>query len=228
MRRRGYPQIRWVGCRRAGEPRYRVEMVRRRAAGAIGALLAGCAAQSDPPVPTSSPTQSVTHEPSTEPAGTPGPTPFPTDQLPERLSDLVTEPVLPVEAREFTTDGAAAFTQYVTAAANWAYATGDATFLTGVCSTESAFCSGVAEDADLLLGEGRTRFGGLTEVEIRAVDLYPDQSDALVFGTAILSGYVDLDSNGGLLSQRERASADVIYHVAFVDGQWTLVAAANE
>ena len=233
MRRRGYPQIRGVGFRRARVPRYRVGMTRRQAVGAIGAitglaLLAACSGQPETPVPTSLPTQSVAPEPSTPPSGTPVLTPFPTDQLPERLSDLVTEPVLPDEASEFTTDGAAAFAQYVTDAANWAYATGDATFLSDVCSPESAFCRGVAEEANLILDEGRTRFGGLTTVEILAVELFSDESDALVSGSVILGSSIDLDANGALLTQGEGASANVTYHVTFIGGAWILNAAGAE
>ncbi len=232
VRRRGYPQIRWVGFRRAGEPRYRVEMVRRRAAGAIGAiaalaLLAGCGVQSQAPEPTSLPTQSVAPEPSTEPAGTPEPTPFPTDQLPERLSDLVTEPVLPVEAREFTTDGAAAFAQYVIDATNWAYATGDAAPLLDHCSEDSAYCQSVMAHAPEFEGAERTRFGGLMTLTVDSVELYADDAVAFVIGTASVGEATDLDTEGFKSGEVDQRDLDVTLQMQFTAGIWTLLLAGG-
>ena len=231
VRRRGYPQIRWVGFRRAGEPRYRVEMVRRRAAGAIGAiaalaLLAGCGVQSQAPEPTSLPTQSVAPEPSTEPAGTPEPTPFPTDQLPERLSDLVTEPVLPVEAREFTTDGAAAFARYIMDASTWAFAGGDASLLLSACDDTTSFCELATDAAPFIDGE-RVRFGGLNTIEVTDVELYADDQVAFVFAGYSREPSVDVDRDGYLLNEDSGAEYDVIFHLEYRDGAWMLQAAGT-
>ena len=84
----------------------------------------------EPPV--SAPTV-TTPTPAPAVAESDGPSPYATDQLPERLFVLVSEPVFPDAAREFTTDGAAAFSQYVVDAVNWAYATGDSDPLAAVC-----------------------------------------------------------------------------------------------
>ena len=109
---------------------------------AIAVLLAcaGCSTQADPSASTTGAveTPAPSADPSTEPdddPATPAPT-LPTD-LPEPLADLVTEPVYPEAAREFTHDGAAAFIQYVIDATDWAYATGDPSYLLDVCDEEA-------------------------------------------------------------------------------------------
>ncbi|MFZ2428994.1 MAG: DUF6318 family protein, partial [Propioniciclava sp.] len=210
-----------------------VGMVRRWAVGVIGtiavlALLSGCAGQSDPPVPTRLPTQSVAPEPSTEPAGTPGPTPFPTEDLPERLSDLVTKPVIPDEAHEFTADGAAAFAQYVIDATNWAYATGDAAPLLDHCSEDSGYCDSVATNASLMRDGSLSRHGGLITIVIQEVVLYSDHEDALLEADLALAEYLDIDALGYLVAEGPGGESAVILHMTFMGDAWRLDAAGNE
>ena len=233
MRRRGYPQIRGVGFRRARVPRYRVGMARRRAVGAIGAitglaLFAACSGQPETPAPTSLPTQAVTPEPSTPPGGTPEPTPFPTDQLPERLSDLVTEPVLPDEASEFTTDGAAAFAHYIIDATNWAYATGDVAPLLDHCSEDSGYCTAVSAEVGALNDAGLARYGGLGELAISSADLFSAEVDALIYGAVSLSAFVDLAADGSLSESGDSTETDVIFHLGYIDAHWRLEALGRE
>ncbi len=208
-------------------------MARRRAVGVIGviaglALLAACSGQPETPAPTSLPTQTVTPEPSTPPGGTPEPTPFPTDQLPERLSDLVTEPVLPDEASEFTTDGAAAFALYIIDAANWAYATGDAAPLLDHCSEDSGFCESVRANAGQLDEEGIVRYGGFATVEVASVDLFSPEMDALLAGTVTVTPLIDLDEAGIVVFEYDAETHQVNFHVTHSDGRWRLEAVASQ
>ena len=197
-------------------------------AGAVGviavlALLAGCSSQPDPPAAPSTPVETVAPEPSTEPDTTPEPTPFPTEDLPERLSDLVSEPVLLPEAREFTTDGAIAFAQYVIDATNWAYATGDAAPLLDHCSEDSGYCQSVMAHAPEFEGAGRTRFGGRDSALANEVELYPDDRVVYVMATFSRAPYIDLDRGGLLLHQREGEDREVIFAAEHVDGVWILI-----
>ena len=231
MRGRGYPQIRGVGFRRARVPRYRVGMARRRAVGVIGviaglALLAACSGQPETPAPTSLPTQTVTPEPSTPPGGTPEPTPFPTDQLPERLSDLVTEPVLPDEASEFTTDGAAAFAHYIIDATNWAIASGDPGRLLESCSDEAKYCQNVDADVTAERDGVVVRHGGFTHLEATQVDLYQDDHRAFVTGTVHREPYVDIDEFGAASTQVGGSEFEVVFQLVF-DDNWILEGAGT-
>ena len=206
-------------------------MVRRWVAGAIGAiaalaLLAGCAGQSDPPVPTSLPTQSVAPEPSTEPAGTPGPTPFPTEDLPERLSDLVTKPVLPEAAGEFTTDGAAAFARYIIDATNWALASGDPSLLLLSCSPDAKYCQNVEEDVTAERDGAVVRHGGASTVEATEVDLYQEDQRAFVTGTVHRDPYVDIDTLGVSIQQVDGSEFEVVFKLIFED-RWVLEGAGT-
>ena len=221
-----------MGFRRARVPRYRVGMARRQAVGVIGviaglALLAACSGQPETPAPTSLPTQSVAPEPSTPPSGTPEPTRFPTDQLPERLSDLVTEPVLPDEASEFTTDGAAAFAHYIIDATNWAYATGDAAPLLDHCSEDSGFCESVAEHAPVFGSGGLVRFGGLMTLSVDSVELYTDDDVAFAIGTISVGEATDLDAEGFKSGEVGQRDLDVTLQIQFVAGMWILLLAGG-
>ncbi len=207
-------------------------MARRRAVGVIGviaglALLAACSGQPETPAPTSLPTQTVTPEPSTPPSGTPEPTRFPTDQLPERLSDLVTEPVLPDEASEFTTDGAAAFAHYIIDASTLIHANGDVHPLLAVCSDGSGFCEALAEQAPSFADGSRVRFGGLSSIEVTNVELYADEQVAFVVADYSRDPYIDLDRHGALLEDVEGNEYPVIFHLTFQGDQWILETAGS-
>ena len=149
------------------------------------------------------------------------------DQLPERLSDLVSEPVFPDAAREFTTDGAAAFSQYVVDAVNWAYATGDSSFLLNHCAEDSGFCAGVRDDATMMVTDGRVRHGGMLSYAIDTVELYPNEDDAFVVGVTTVTATVDLDSDGRALTETDERELDVTMQMAFSDGGWTLLLAGG-
>ncbi|SNU02704.1 hypothetical protein SAMN06298212_1513 [Ruaniaceae bacterium KH17] len=203
---------------------------------AIAVLLAcaGCSTQGDPPEPTTGAVESPASsadpiaESSTEPdddPATPAPT-LPAD-LPEPLADLVTEPVYPEAAREFTHDGAAAFIQYVMDASNWADATGDASFLIDFCSEESEYCKSVANRAIMVASGEVTRFGGVVTADITSIELYSEESDALIGLSARLDPYVDVDAKQLILAESEGGAVDAVFHAEFRDNQWRLLAAGD-
>ena len=199
---------------------------------AIAVLLAcaGCSTQADPPAPTTGAveTPAPSADPSTEPdddPATPAPT-LPTD-LPEPLADLVTEPVYPEAAREFTHDGAAAFIQYVIDAGNWVYSAGDSSHLEAVCSDESAFCAALVEHAPQFAQGGLIRFGGESRFEATAIDVFADEEMAFIAGVYSRSRYVDVDSRGDVAGESDSAEYEVRFQARFKDGDWILEGAGN-
>ncbi|SNU02447.1 hypothetical protein SAMN06298212_13627 [Ruaniaceae bacterium KH17] len=197
---------------------------------AIAVLLAcaGCSTQADPPASTTGAveTPAPSADPSTEPdddPATPVPT-LPTD-LPEPLADLVTEPVYPEAAREFTHDGAAAFIQYVIDAGNWAFATGDASPLMEHCDKESRYCANVADSASEF-DPAVVRFGGLAEADVTEIEIFAEASKGFASGTISRASYVDIDASGTILREVESNEFDAVFELAF-DQQWFLVGAGT-
>lgn len=189
-------------------------------------VLVGCGVEPElePPVPAPTVT---TPTPAPAVPESDGPSPYATDQLPERLFVLVSEPVFPDAAREFTTDGAAAFSQYVVDAVNWAYATGDSDPLAAVCDEDSAFCQSAHEHAPQFVGDERVRFGGLHSVEITSVEIYADDGVAFAFSVYSRDGFVDLDREGLLVEEAEADETEVTFHLEFRDGAWFLLGAGR-
>lgn len=193
---------------------------------AAAAVLMLAACSSVPDDPTVPPTTPVVETP------TPAPTEESTapelpDDLPERLADLVSEPVYPDAAREFTADGAAAFVQYVMDAGTWVYVTGDAAYLMEVCSDSSGFCSTVAGHSDDFRDGTRVRFGGDQWLEVSAVDLFEVDGLAFVAGLYSRNAYVDLDDDGTVVAESDSTSYEVRFQLGYVDDAWVLEGAGN-
>lgn len=175
-------------------------------AGLSLAMAAGCSGAT-PAATSSSPTTASPAPTTTSAAPT-------TDQLPAPLRDLVSEPVLP--PAEFTEAGAEAFLQYVIDAVNWAYATGDTSYLTDVCAETSGFCTNVSDGATQLVDEGATRHGGVASLGELSSEVVEDTQSAIVSFEVHTDAFVDFDSTeteiGTDTSQSTSGLAVMRYH----------------
>lgn len=161
-------------------------------------------------------------------SGAEGPTPYPEDVLPERLSDLVSEPVFPELAHEYSPEGAAAFVTYVMDAAIWLYAGGDGSFLTAVCSDSAGFCQSVSDTAAELMSEETVRFGALNHLDITSVTWHPEENASYVFADFSSDPGIDLDPDGVLVREFGVKEYPVVFHVIYRDDAWVLEAAGSE
>lgn len=185
--------------------------------------LAACSGDGEDPAPPIDPTDAVTDNGPTEDPAT-----VPPEDLPEPLADLVSEPVYPDAATEFTPDGAEAFVHYVMDAANWAYATGDASHLLDYCNEESGYCSSVTENAVAVANGFITRYGGLLEPTIHEIEIYPEHSDAFVSTTVNVSAYKDVDESGQITTEFDDRVLEVTFQASFDAGKWHLLLAGGE
>lgn len=185
--------------------------------------LAACSGDGEDPAPPIDPTDAVTDNGPTEDPAT-----VPPEDLPEPLADLVSEPVYPDAATEFTPDGAEAFVHYVIEATNWAYATGDVSHLLDYCSEESGYCTSVLESTDQMASEGRTRYGGAVSIDIEEVEIYVDEQDAFVNGIILIDSFVDLDDHGAVMDEIDPVELSGTLQIQFTDNHWTLLLAGGE
>jgi hypothetical protein len=94
------------------------------------------------------------------PTATPTATPTPTADIP-----VVPVPVLPEEAKEYTSDGAIAFVHYAVEVINRAYVTGDTQSLLAIGTDDCPTCRRTAEDIDTVFASGNVVRGGAVTLE---------------------------------------------------------------
>lgn len=151
------------------------------------------------------------------------PATIPPEDLPEPLADLVSEPVYPEAATEFTPDGAEAFVHYVIEATNWAFAMGDPTKLVEWCIDDAVFCESVGEQSSFHHEHGWLRYGGDAAVDaVTGVDVFIDENAAVVSATIRVNERIDLEPNGTVADESDTSKIAMTFVLQYQGSSWQL------
>ncbi|MDP9395908.1 MAG: DUF6318 family protein [Actinomycetota bacterium] len=105
-------------------------------------------------------------------------------------------PRTPADARRATRDGAAAFVRYYFAAMDYAFASGDASMMERLSSSDCDTCRGLIQSARAASEDGRSTRGGSTTVRRAQVLGAPASGTAEVRVTYDAAAFVELDPHG--------------------------------